>query len=76
MLPVLVVAGKSIRNAVGNKRRDWSLFVFSRFREELRKSENKYQAMEEAVKEVAEPIFFSGGTVFAAMLVVLLAGEI
>lgn len=52
---------------------DYSLFVFSRFREELRKVDNKYQAMGEALKEVAEPIFFSGGTVFAAMLVLLLA---
>ncbi|WP_257391592.1 MMPL family transporter [Halalkalibacter krulwichiae] len=52
---------------------DYSLFVFSRFREELRKRDNKHEAMEEAVKEVAEPIFFSGGTVFAAMLVLLLA---
>ncbi|MDV2685735.1 MMPL family transporter [Alkalihalophilus lindianensis] len=52
---------------------DYSLFVFSRFREELRKRENKHEAMNAAVKEVAEPIFFSGGTVFAAMLVLLLA---
>ncbi|MFV8827792.1 MMPL family transporter [Alkalihalobacterium sp. APHAB7] len=52
---------------------DYSLFVFSRYREELRKYESKYQAMEEAVKEVASPIFFSGGTVFAAMLVLFLA---
>ena len=52
---------------------DYCLFVFSRYREELRKTENKYEAMREAVKEVAEPIFFSGGTVFAAMLVLLLA---
>ncbi|MCD8509850.1 MAG: MMPL family transporter [Bacillus sp. (in: Bacteria)] len=52
---------------------DYSLFVFSRFREELRLVENKYEAMSRAVKGVAEPIFFSGGTVFAAMLILLLA---
>ncbi|MBU9721272.1 MULTISPECIES: MMPL family transporter [Bacillaceae] len=52
---------------------DYSLFIFSRFREELRLVENKYEAMSRAVKGVAEPLFFSGGTVLAAMLVLLLA---
>lgn len=47
---------------------DYSLFVFSRYREELRKSESKYGAMSEAIHHVSEPIFFSGGTVFLAML--------
>jgi RND superfamily putative drug exporter len=52
---------------------DYSLFIFSRYREELRKLELKYEAMEEAVKEVASPIFYSGGTVLAAMLVLFVA---
>ncbi|WP_078551634.1 MMPL family transporter [Bacillus alkalicellulosilyticus] len=52
---------------------DYSLFVFSRFREQLRLREDKHEAMKEAVQGVAEPIIFSGGTVFAAMLVLLLA---
>ncbi len=52
---------------------DYSLFVFSRFREELRKQEDKHKAMQKAVQGVAEPLVFSGGTVFAAMLVLLLA---
>ena len=47
---------------------DYSLFVFSRFREELRKRESKYESMDEAIYHVAEPIFFSGGTVFLAMM--------
>jgi len=47
---------------------DYSLFVFSRFREELRKRESKYESMDEAIYHVAEPIFFSGGTVLLAML--------
>lgn len=47
---------------------DYSLFVFSRYREELRKNESKYASMEEAMYHVSEPIFFSGGTVFLAML--------
>ena len=52
---------------------DYSLLVFSRFREELKKRENKYDAMSEAMKQVWEPIFFSGGTVLAAMLVLFIA---
>ncbi|UCZ53517.1 MMPL family transporter [Bacillus shivajii] len=52
---------------------DYSLFIFSRYREELRVIENKYEAMSRAVQGVASPIFYSGGTVFAAMLVLLLA---
>lgn len=47
---------------------DYSLFVFSRYREELRKQESKYGAMGEAIHHVSEPIVFSGGTVFLAML--------
>ncbi|WP_404448330.1 MMPL family transporter [Sutcliffiella horikoshii] len=52
---------------------DYSLFVFSRFREELRKQDDKHEAMRKAVRGIAEPLIFSGGTVFAAMLVLLLA---
>lgn len=52
---------------------DYSLFVFSRFREELRKQNDKHEAMRKAVHGIAEPLIFSGGTVFAAMLVLLLA---
>lgn len=52
---------------------DYSLFVFSRFREELKKEENKYTAMRRAMGQVGEPIFFSGGTVLAAMLVLFAA---
>ncbi|MCJ8009812.1 MMPL family transporter [Lederbergia wuyishanensis] len=47
---------------------DYSLFVFSRYREELKKQESKYSAMGEAIYHVSEPIVFSGGTVFLAML--------
>lgn len=50
---------------------DYSLFVFSRFREELRKRESKYDSMQEAIYHVSEPIFFSGGTVLLAMLTLL-----
>src|SRR5699024_2625136 len=47
---------------------DYSLFVFSRYREELRKHESKYESMDQAIYHVSEPIFFSGGTVLLAML--------
>ncbi|MEI3604148.1 MMPL family transporter [Pseudogracilibacillus sp. SE30717A] len=47
---------------------DYSLFIFSRFREELYKYESKYGAMKEAIYHVSEPIFFSGGTVILAIL--------
>lgn len=52
---------------------DYSLFVFSRFREELKKTANKYEAMRQAMREVGLPVFYSAGTVLAAMLVLLFA---
>lgn len=47
---------------------DYSLFVFSRYREELKKEQSKYRSMQEAMYHVSEPIVFSGGTVFLAMI--------
>src|SRR5699024_11946802 len=38
---------------------DYSLFVFSRYREELKRHESKYDAMRVAIHHVSEPIFFS-----------------
>jgi putative drug exporter of the RND superfamily len=52
---------------------DYSLFVFSRFREELNKVENKYEAMKLAMRATGEPVFFAGGTVLAAMLILFFA---
>jgi putative drug exporter of the RND superfamily len=52
---------------------DYSLFVFSRFREELKQYENKFEAMKQAMRETGVPVFFSGGTVLAAMLVLFFA---
>jgi putative drug exporter of the RND superfamily len=52
---------------------DYSLFVFSRFREELNHYENKFDAMKHAMRATGEPVFFAGGTVLAAMLVLLFA---
>ena len=39
---------------------DYSLFVFSRYREELNKVENKYEAMKLAMRATGEPVFFAG----------------
>ncbi|MFD2442452.1 MMPL family transporter [Bacillus sp. CGMCC 1.16607] len=47
---------------------DYSLFIFSRYREELKKYASKYEAMSEAMHHLSEPILFSGGTVLLAML--------
>lgn len=47
---------------------DYSLFIFSRYREELQKHTSKYTSMSEAMYHVSEPIFFSGGTILLAML--------
>ena len=52
---------------------DYSLFVFSRYREELNNYEDKYVAMKHAMRATGEPVFFAGGTVFAAMLVLFFA---
>lgn len=52
---------------------DYSLFVFSRYREELNKVESKYDAMKHAMRATGEPVLFAGGTVLAAMLVLFFA---
>lgn len=52
---------------------DYSLFVFSRFREELNHYENKHDAMKHAMRATGEPVFFAGGTVLAAMLILFFA---
>lgn len=52
---------------------DYSLFVFSRYREALKQQENKYESMKFAMRGTGTPIFYSGGTVLAAMLVLFFA---
>ena len=52
---------------------DYSLFVFSRYREELKHFESKYDAMKMAMRETGTPVLFAGGTVLAAMLVLFFA---
>ena len=52
---------------------DYSLFVFSRYREELHHYEDKYEAMKVAMRATAKPVLFAGGTVFAAMIILYFA---
>lgn len=52
---------------------DYSLFVFSRYREELNKYESKFDAMKFAMRSTGEAVFFAGGTVLAAMLILFFA---
>lgn len=52
---------------------DYSLFIFSRFREELKKIDDKYLAMQRAVTEIGVPIFYSSSTVLIAMLILFFA---
>lgn len=54
---------------------DYSLFVFARFREELKAGHNKYDSMRNAMTHVAEPIFFSGATVIISVLMLFFASD-
>jgi len=51
---------------------DYSLFIFSRYREELKREQNKYVAMQRALAEISVPIFYSGATVFVAMIILFM----
>lgn len=42
---------------------DYSLLIFSRYREELKKTPSTDEAMRTALRQVREPIFFSGSTI-------------
>ncbi|MDR6551983.1 MMPL family transporter [Paenibacillus qinlingensis] len=52
---------------------DYCLFIIARYRSALRTTDSKYDAMSKAFSHVAEPIFFSGGTVLIAMLTLFTA---
>lgn len=51
---------------------DYSLFVLSLFRQELKQHESKNEAMAKAFEPVLKPILFSGMTLLIAMLVLFL----
>ncbi|WP_020060998.1 MMPL family transporter [Bacillus sp. 123MFChir2] len=52
---------------------DYCLFIVARYKEELKKTNSKYDAMQAALTQVMEPILFSGGTVLVAMLTLFFA---
>lgn len=52
---------------------DYCLFILARYKEELKKVNSKYDAMQTALTQVMEPILFSGGTVLVAMLTLFFA---
>ena len=52
---------------------DYCLLIVSRYREELRRFEDKHEAMAHATERTAPAILSAGATVFAAMLVLTLA---
>lgn len=52
---------------------DYSLLIFSRFREELMSEPSPTLAMKKAMKHVREPIVFSGSTILLGMLTLFFA---
>ncbi|QNK60268.1 MMPL family transporter [Paenibacillus sp. PAMC21692] len=52
---------------------DYSLLLFSRFKENLLEGLSVHDAMKLAVRNVTEPILFSGGTVLMSMLTLFFA---
>ncbi len=52
---------------------DYYLFIASRYREELRRHQNKHEAMQAAMRGVSEAILSAGGTLIVASLLLLLA---
>lgn len=52
---------------------DYSLFVFSRYREELNYNEDQYEAMRTAMRSTAKPVLFAASTVLAAMIILIFA---
>src|SRR5918999_1729679 len=63
ILPVLVFGAGT----------DYALLLVSRYREELRRHDSKHEAMQLALRNAGPAILFSGLTVMAALLVLLLA---
>ncbi len=63
ILPVLVFGAGT----------DYALLLVSRYREELRRHDSKHEAMELALRTAGPAIIFSGLTVMAALLVLVLA---
>ncbi|WP_432898797.1 MMPL family transporter [Micromonospora matsumotoense] len=54
---------------------DYALLLIARYREELRRDEDRFAAMRAAVRRTAEPILASGGTVVLGVLTLLLSEQ-
>ncbi|MEU4369650.1 MMPL family transporter [Micromonospora chersina] len=54
---------------------DYALLLIARYREELRREENRFTAMRAALRRTAEPILASGGTVVLGVLTLLLSEQ-
>lgn len=52
---------------------DYALLLIARYREELRRIEDRHEAMRQALRRSATPIFASAATVVAALLCLMLA---
>ncbi|MCG5445264.1 efflux RND transporter permease subunit [Micromonospora sp. NIE79] len=54
---------------------DYALLLIARYREELRREEDRFAAMRAALRRTAEPILASGGTVVLGVLTLLLSEQ-
>ncbi|MFK4246378.1 MMPL family transporter [Micromonospora chokoriensis] len=54
---------------------DYALLLIARYREELRRTEDRFAAMRSALRRTAEPILASGGTVVLGVLTLLLSEQ-
>ncbi|WFF00461.1 efflux RND transporter permease subunit [Micromonospora sp. WMMD964] len=54
---------------------DYALLLIARYREELRRTEDRFAAMRAALRRTAEPILASGGTVVLGVLTLLLSEQ-
>ncbi|GGO15373.1 membrane protein [Micromonospora parathelypteridis] len=54
---------------------DYALLLIARYREELRREEDRFVAMRAALRRTAEPILASGGTVVLGVLTLLLSEQ-
>ncbi|MFG2055935.1 MMPL family transporter [Micromonospora sp. NPDC048930] len=54
---------------------DYALLLIARYREELRREQDRFTAMRAALRRTAEPILASGGTVVLGVLTLLLSEQ-
>ncbi|MFY1616646.1 MMPL family transporter [Micromonospora sp. WMMD736] len=54
---------------------DYALLLIARYREELRREQDRFAAMRSALRRTAEPILASGGTVVLGVLTLLLSEQ-